>query len=385
MWRADLARTRTGGLGARLDYTPAKDAEHAINESPTAAIRISQREMARVPDAWWEPWRNSIVFSHRFTTDEAWTPITGGPITGYTDIGRDQVTVQIAGIEEMWRYRWLIHEHRDYESPEKWLAGVHFWDWPLGQVAWEVVQDAMAKPRGGLPIVHGTPAELIAGATPGGRAWWNWDLSKGNVWAILQALSVEEGGPDFRFTPRYGAGTDRRVEWVMEHGTLRDPRIAHSHTVRLDATAARSPVMDVRVQVSALAAAHRVYATGSGEGAGTIVRVAEGMEATGDEMPLMEAVVSDTSVTTPEAALALAQGRLSPGGMGAWQVSCTVQASRALPVWQLRVGAPVRFRVSGHRPFPEQWVRGRILKAGYDLVTDRVALDIEQEVKADAS
>ncbi|WP_347042013.1 hypothetical protein [Brachybacterium nesterenkovii] len=352
------------------------------NAVPSGSVTVQHERLSRIDRTWWEPWRNSIILSHRYSAGEEWRPIIGGPIINYPTIEPHEMTLTFAGIQEVLARRYLVHEWTDYARNEDWRAGGPWWEGSLGQIAWYVVQMSLAKPRGGLPIVHGTPDERITDETRKGRGWKNYDLAHGNVWSdVLKSIIDEDGGPDIRFTPRFATGTTRRVEWVMEHGTHHDPRIAHAYTIRLDATAARSPVSDLSVTMSGLTIAHRVYGTGAGEGPGTEVRVAEALATATEEMPLLEAVVSDTQRTEWRDVLALAQGALSPGGLGAWQVSCKVHTSPALPLWQIRPGAPVRLRVAGLAPFPDGWVSGRVLKATYTLGSDVVAVEIEQETR----
>lgn len=381
MWSADLARTRTGQLGAHLDVeSGGQGLTDETNGIPAGSASIQRHLLQRVNPSWWEPWRNSIIFSHRYSAADPWTPIIGGPITHYPSIDPRAMQLTMGGIQEVLARRYLVHEWTDYAKVEDWRAGGPWWEGSLGQIAWYVLQMAQAKPRGGLPIVHGTPVERITDATRKGRGWKNYDLAHGNVWTdVLKSLVDEDGGPDVRFTPRFAAGTTRRVEWVMEHGTHHDPRIAHAHTIRLDTTAAHSPVSDLSVTMSGLTIAHRVYGTGAGEGPGTEVRVAEALGTAVEEMPLLESVVSDTQLTAWRDVLSMAQGALSPGGLGAWQVSCKIHTTPALPLWQIRPGAPVRLRVTGLAPFPDGWVTGRVLKATYTLGSDVVAVEIEQE------
>lgn len=381
MWRADLVRTRTGQIGARLDVEPAGQITDETNGIPQGAVGVRRALIDRIPAAWWEPWRNAVVLRHRYSTADPWIPILGGPIIHYPAIDPDVAALSFAGIQEILRHRLLVHEWTDYSRIEDWKSGGPWWEGSLGQIAWNVVQMAQAKPRGSLPIVHGTPDELITDATRAGRGWHNWDTANLNVWEqVLKGLADDDGGPDLRFTPRDVSDVNRRIEWVFEHGTHHDPRIAHPYTIRLDATAARSPVSDLKVTVSGLSIAHRVYGSGAGEGAGTEVRIAERIETAIDEMPFLETAFADTSRTAWQDVLALAEGALSPGGTGSWQAVCKVHTSPGLPLWQVRPGAPVQLKVRGLEPFPNGWHRGRILKTSYSLASDIVDVEIEQEV-----
>ncbi len=379
MWRADLVRTRTGQVGARIDVESGTGPSDEINGVPSASVNLRRSLAERIPVEWWQPWRNSIVLAHRHRTTDAWKPIMGGPIVHYPTLGAEAIKIDVAGIQEILRHRVRTHEWSQFASPSAWLRSSFYMEGALGQISWAVIEEALAKPRGGLPIIHGTVTETVTDGTRKGRGWGDWDLGKANVWdQVLKGLREEDGGPDMRFTPRYAAGTDRRIEWVYEHGTHHDPRIAHPYTLRLDATAARSAVSDVDVTMSGLATAHRVYGTGAGEGPGTWVRVAEDLSLTVDEMPLIEAVVSDTSASSAAEVQALAQGGVSAGELGAWEVACTIHTSPGLPLWQVRVGAPVQIKIKDRHPFPDGWQRGRIRSVTYSLTSDAVAVTIEE-------
>lgn len=379
MWRADLVRTRTGQIGASLDIDVNTSPSDEINGIPAGTVALRRDLATRIPAAWWQPWRNSIVLAHRHRKTDTWTPIMGGPIIHYPTLGAESITVDFAGIQELLRRRIRTHEWRDYPDVTAWIAGMFAMRGALGEISWALIQESLSKPRGGLPIVHGTVTETVTDATAKSRAWGNWDLGNANLWdQVLKGLREEDDGPDMRFTPRYAAGGNRRIEWVYEHGTHHDPRIAHPYTLRLDATAARSAISNVDVTMSGLATAHRVFGTGSGEGPGTIVRAAEDLSLTVDEMPLIEAVVSDTSAASGEAVLALAQGGVSAGDLGTWEVACTIHTSPGLPLWQVRVGAPVQIKIKDRHPFPDGWQRGRIRSVSYSPPSDAVAVTIEE-------
>lgn len=378
MWRADLVRIRTGLRGARLAITTDGDGQDELNAIPGGKVTIERRHMERIPTEWLDPWRNAVIMSHRYGDTDAWVPIIGGPIVKAPSATPHQVQLQFAGIQEILRHRLLVHEWTNYADIVDWRANGPWWEGSLGQIAWNAVQMAQVKPRGSLPIVHGTPDEYITDDTRQGRGWRNFDIAKNRVWDdVLTGLCEEDGGPDIRFVPEYDA--EGHVRWRFEHGTHHDPRIAHPYTLRIDADAAQSPITDLDATVSGVAVAHRVYGAGAGEGAGTEVRVAERLETVTPDMPLMESAVVDNQRTTMEQVVALAEGALAAGGAGTWQIAGRLQTSPAMPLWQVRPGAPAQFRVSGLAPFPSGWVRGRILKVGYDWSSDAVSIEIKED------
>lgn len=380
MWRADLVRTRTGQRGARLNVDPGQQGPTLeTNTIPTGSLILDRTEVARIASTWWEPHRNAVIMSHRHRPTDPWTAILGGPITEHPTVSKTRHTINWAGIQRIFQNRNLVHEINQALPLDDWKKGGPWWSYPLGQIAWEALQVAQAKPAGSLPITHGTPAELTVGATPGGRGWANWDLDKNNVWDdVLLSLSKEIGGPDLRFTPRWIDDTPPRLDWLFEHGTHADPLIHHDQAIVLDDTAHHSAVSALAFTLSGKPTAHRVYGTGSGEGAGTIVQMREDLSLLADEMPLLETVVSDTSLTTAEAVAALAAGAVRPNSLGTWEATCKVMTSPARPLRSFKPGAPVRLKVAGYFPIPDGVKVGRILKAGFDLKTDQVSLTIEE-------
>lgn len=378
MWRADLVRTRTGQRGARLNVDPGQQGPTLeTNAIPTGSLVLRRTEVTAISTTWWEPLRNAIIMSHRHRETDPWTAILGGPITAHPTVSQTRHTITWAGIERILQGRELVHEIAD--GIESWKAGGPWWSFPLGQIMWEALQMGQAKPQGSLPITHGTPAELTAGATPGGRSWANWNLDANNLWDdVLLALSKEHNGPDLRFTPRWVDDTPPRLDWLFEHGTHADPLIHHSNTINLDATAHHSAVSDLQFTLSGKPTAHRAYATGAGEGPGTLVALREDRALLADEMPLIETIVSDTSATTIEAVDALAAGAVRPNPLGTWEATCKVMASTSTPLHWFKPGAPVRLKVAGFHPLPDGVKVGRILKAGFDLKTDQVSVTIEE-------
>lgn len=380
MWRADLVRTRTGQRGARLNVDPGQQAPvWETNAIPTGSLILRRAEVTEISATWWEPLRNAIIMSHRHRETDEWTAILGGPITEHPTVSKTRHTIVWAGIERILQGRQLVHETANFATLEAWKRNGPWWSYPLGQIMWEALQVAQAKPHGTLPITHGTPTERTTGAVPGGRGWANWDLGNNNVWDdVLLGMSKEHNGPDLRFTPRWISDSPPRLDWIFEHGTHADPLIHHTKAITLDDTAHHSAVSDLAFTLSGKPTAHRAYATGAGEGPGTVVAIREDLALLKDEMPLIETTASDTSATDDATVAALAAGSVRPNPLGAWEATCKVMASPSTPLHAFKPGAPVRLKVSGFHPISDGVKVGRILKVGFDLKTDQVSLTIEE-------
>lgn len=384
MWRAELFRVRTGQRGPTLEFEPgSSDPSAEINGVPAGQITIrrSWLQQSGIGRMWLTPWRNGVSLQHRYNTDEPWVPVIAGPITHKPKGSRLSLPIDFKGIEEILRYRYVTHEWGHYPTTHAWLAGGFYATGSLGQIAWRALRETLTeKPNGGLPIVHGTPDEIITDDTKHVRRYPNWDLANNNLWDdVLLGLAEEDGGPDFRFTPRWAEGSiDNDIEWVFEHGTHNQPRVAHPYTIRLDETAALSPVTDLDITESGLTITHRAYGSGAGEGPGTVVRVSERLDTLAEEMPLLEAYIADTQRTTGAEVLSLAAGAVHPYEEGSWEMRCDVHTSPSLPLWQFKCGAPVAVLVSEyHAPFPAGAYNGFIRSVTWDITSDTVSLEIE--------
>ena len=124
-----------------------------------------------------------------------------------------------------------------------------------------------------------------------------WDLANGGMDKRMSELSNVINGPDVMFRPEWTDGTKTKVRWGCYHGTSLSPRITSPDVHVFDTTAALGSISGVEVRTSSSYLVSRVWATGAGTGAGTLIARAEDRTLVDAGFPFYEDVISDTSVT----------------------------------------------------------------------------------------
>lgn len=95
----------------------------------------------------------------------------------------------------------------------------------------------------------------------------------------------------------------------------------------LDTTSSESPVASVGVTTDASTLNSRVYWTGAGEGAGTLIRMAQEESRLTDHMPLLEVVGSTSDSDKPALIQEHADAALAAGGGVLQQLTVTIDGS----------------------------------------------------------
>lgn len=131
----------------------------------------------------------------------------------------------------------------------------------LGSIARELVRVSLEdNPYGGeLPIVL---PPFAAGAHV--RNYYGYEL--GWVGERLRQLTGVQGGPDIRLQPRFRAGDENWIEWVMQTGTDTRPLLSQTGDDWVwDAAAGESGVATLSVSEDATALAAKAWVPGSGQ------------------------------------------------------------------------------------------------------------------------
>ncbi|MED6116905.1 hypothetical protein PIB30_104675, partial [Stylosanthes scabra] len=218
-------------------------------------IKVRKSDLARWSTEWWAPWSGGVLLVHH-GPDGVDRPIAAGPITGWSAETAEDLTLDWKGIREILAHRVIAQDLK--------FSGVS-----LGTIAWRVVHDmSEIKPGGGLPIVHGSPEETVTDDADHQRTYESWNLANNGIDKRLTEISEVIGGPDIMFRPQWANDEHTGVVWAMVHGTEGRPRIAQTWTADMDTTAPRAGLSDLSVKSEASHIVTRVWATGSGEGAG---------------------------------------------------------------------------------------------------------------------
>lgn len=320
-WHAQLFRTRTGRLGAELRLGEGGSWDIPLNGVESFDVTVQKAQLARIHPSWWSMWGASVVVSWK-GVDGVLKPWLAGPITEPPTETRGPggtATLSCSGIGALLARRYVLARefamdpsHRPTAAlPDLAKSSVVLRGMSLGTIAQEVVRlSTEAKLGGSLPIRYASPRET--GATLNERTYEGWNLANNEAMKRLTELANVINGPDIAFRPEWGP--EGTVQWAMYHGTAAQPAIAQEWGMDLDSTASRSPVADVSPTLDGSGLAGRVYWTGAGEGAGTLIRLAQDTSRLADEAPLLETVGStsdseNAGLIADHAAAALAAGR----------------------------------------------------------------------------
>ena len=327
-WVAHLVRTMDGRLGAQLDMASEGSWSIPINGIEDFSVTVSKAQLRRLDRAWWESMRTSVVVSW-LGADGVLVPWVAGPIIGPPSEGRETATLSCRGIGAVLEKR-VVLDREPAESPtdtQRALAtsSVRLRGMSLGTIAQEVVKRATDLKIGGhLPIAFGSPREQ--GSTLNERTYEGFNLANNGAWKRLSELTKVRNGPDIAFRPRW-TDEGRSLEWVMVHGTRAQPTIAQDWTMDVDTTSALSPVADVSVSADAGRLSSRVYWTGAGEGAGTLIRVVQDTARLDGQMPLLEVVGATSDTENGSLVLQHARAELAAGRAPVTQITVTIDGS----------------------------------------------------------
>ena len=331
-WVAYLVETRTGIVGKRLDIAASGSWSIPAVGIEEWDVTVSRAELRRIDPVRWSPWWASVLVCWE-ASDGRQTPWLLGPITTppTEHPASDTATLTCRGVGALLEHRVVLA--RDYDQQDgvgemTWLAKstVALRGMSLGTIAQEVVKYATwFKPGGRLPIRFATPRE--EGARLNERTYEGWNLANNGAWKRLMELSEVRGGPNIQFRPEWASEDQTTVQWAMHTGTVAQHGIAQDWTMDLDATSTRSMVAKLDVKVDATALTHRHYQTGAGEGAGTLVRMAQDLTQVADGVPLLETVAATSDSENPALVQAHAEAALKAGARPVRQVTVTIDGS----------------------------------------------------------
>lgn len=364
-WTVHLVGTMDGRVGAQIPAAEDGGAwTDTINGPGSISVKVPTPWLLAQPRWSWSPWSGSLLACYDGE------PIALGPIVEEPAGDRDFVTLTAGGLWSLLERR-VVTADDITDGPALARSTFSLREGSLGVIARRLVEAAQKRPRGWFPISYGSPVEAGANRV---RNYEGFNLGNNGVGKRLSELTEVINGPDIGFRPRW---TERNaaVEWVMYHGTEGMPQIAQQDHFVIDLTAPRSRA--VLAQVSAQGEHWgRAYASGAGEGAGTLIRVETGPNE--DRMPLLETVASDTQVESLDLLTERARGKL--GLQRTVQVKATIDTDDTLPMHRFWAGDEMTV------DFPEGWAqlpagahRMRVLSRSGDFSTGRVSVEFQPE------
>lgn len=312
VWSASLVDMRTGEPQCGLTLLGGGRWEDS--DRPSATLTVAKGPLRELElDRWWVPWRAGVLL------ELDGHPVHLGPLTQVPTVGRDTVGLRVGSLWDVLDHRYATAaDFRPGQGAE--LAGsiLSVSGVSLGAIGWRLVQAAMARRGGPLPVVHGT-TDQVAGHE---RSWAGFDVANLSVAHLLGLLAGVIGGPDIRFDPEWEDDSRQRARWVMRHGTVVSPRIVQAHTLSVDATSQVGVAGDLAVTCDWTPTA-KIYAVGAGQEAGALMAVVED-EPLMLRVPLLEQVMADTSEDDLGLLTDRARGRLARSRSMTVQIDATV-------------------------------------------------------------
>lgn len=275
-------------------------------------------------------------------------PIVGGPISDPVSVDAVKISVTVDGITKLLETRFVV--------PESFSARrqVTFKNLSLGTIAKRVVEQAMAKPSGALPITFQDDEK--AGNE---RNYQAFNVANLAASQLLDNLSNVISGPDIDFRPYIR--DPQHFAFHMHTGTAASPYIGQ-RTVH-DFEVGSTDVGELTAAYSTAFTAHRVFGVGSGQDVSTLTaRV--GVDDTDGVMiskdfPFVERVHTDSSVTKVDLLRRQAQGKLLTNPIV--QPTLTVRADGTTPLGRFWPGDVCRVTVHDSPIFADGTYEWRIL------------------------
>lgn len=293
-WRAYMIRTSTGEVGAQLHPVDGSW-EIPLNGIESWKVKISVEDLEGVDRAWYTEGIGGVLIT--WTVNGKEIPWIAGPVTQWDSETPGFLEYSGGGIRE-WYSRLVIGTDLRVRNKS------------LGQIMWLIAKQAELKPGGGPPIYDASPDPLGRGHE---RNYMAWDLANGNMDKRMSELSAVIDGPDVMFRPEWANDEHTLIRWGCYHGTAASARIQSPTIHTFDTTAAYGSLSSVEVRTSSSFLVSRVWATGGGSGAGTVISRAEDFSLVDAGFPFYEAVISDTSATADtEDSVALGKDRRVP-------------------------------------------------------------------------
>lgn len=323
MWRAFFVQTMTGAIGAELDLAAAGSWSITLNGIESFDVTISKTQLREIHPSWWAPYGGSVLVSWE-RADGTLVPWVAGPIVNLPEEtrGLDGVAkFDCKGIGAILEKRVVAEQDFSAKTIQRSIMARK--GMSLGTIVQDIVEVATDRRLGGqLPIVARSPRET--GARLNERTYEGWNLANNGAFKRIKEITEVRNGPDVMFRPEYGGAG---IQWGLYHGTAAQPGIAQDWTMDLDSTSTLSPVADVAPSSDGEQLANRVWWTGAGEGAGTLVQKAEDKTALANYMPLLETVGSTSDTENYALLTEHALARLAAGRAPLKQLSMTIDGA----------------------------------------------------------
>lgn len=364
-YRVSLVRTITGDRGPVFEPSSLSWSIE-LNKIESGSLTVPRQILARVNPEWWYPGAGSVLVTYQDPFGRN-IPVVAGPITGWPTDKGDEVSFDFAGIRNELKYR-IVQKDKAYRGLS------------LGSIAWRLVKETMEETPGGmLPIVHGSPDQQVGDDADHQRTYEAWNRQNNAIDKRLTEISEVINGPDIMFRPEWVDETEQAVQWVMYHGTEKRPPIIQTWTADFDLTGPAPGITDPQISSDASLLAHRIWATGSGEGKDVAVAKAENLASLSKWVPFREHVLTQTDQGDDSKLLAKARGELEASQHITQQVNFSIRAdSKKYPLGSWKVGDTAMVTVGGFLTMKDGTRPMRIMKASGGL-DEKVSLEFQED------
>lgn len=368
MWSAHLYQVTTGMIGPRVSFE-SLDWSIELNGTETINMRLRKSELPQTNlNYWLSPWWAGVVL--------LWnqTPVVAGPIITRPSESFDFVTIGCGGIRSVFTKRYLVDEFSNWDE----LAPngvVSFSGWALGTIVKKVVKKAQMKPGGALPISYPL-ADMVANHE---RNYQGFNVSNLNVDDVLTKLSNVINGPDIMFKPRLLR--DNQLTHDLWTGVEINPRIYQKHTPVWDTTPVNGSVSEMNVTTTGTYQTMRVFAIGSGQDKGTMIKVAFDDTYLGHQYPLLETSFNDGgSSENPAVIQDHAESNLDANNKALVEIQMTVRGDGDIPFGEFWPGDLIHVITQGWVGLPDGLNKMRLLSMTGDH-TNNVKVSLQPEGK----
>lgn len=367
-WSAYLIRTASGQIGPQVGVSSASWSI-PLNDTETAKIGLIKSSLPRFTTQYWlEPWWGGILLMWNDV------PIFAGPIIGRPSEGFTEVSVDCSGIRSLLARRFVTPELQDWTTLSSQV--ISYSGLALSTIMKNVVQVAMSKPGGSLPISFPIPDATGPNDDIHVRTYRSFNISNLNCDDVLTKLSNVINGPDVIFRPRLLDAS--KFVWDMWTGTELQPRISQNMTPVWDTTADQGSVTDMSVTMTGAYQASRVYSIGAGQDEGTLIRVVEDLTPTAVGYPLLEIQIKTGDSEDPNVVSNWGTAKLNANKTPIAEVSMNVRADGIYPLGQFWVGNQIEFYSKGWLSLTDGVHKARLLNISGDLTED-VKLSMQTE------
>ena len=368
MWTAHLFQTTSGQIGPRLNFE-SMDWSIELNGTETINMKLRKSDLPAVDlNYWLSPWWAGVVV--------LWDnePIVAGPLITRPSESFDVVTIGCGGIRSILSKRLVAKDLTDTSWANFNKDLLPYSGLSLGTIAKRVVEACQNKVGGRLPISY-------ALADMNGiheRNYQSFNVSNINGDDVLTKLSNVIGGPDIMFKPRLLK--PNLLTFDLWTGTDSQPRIYQKYSPVWDTTPAKGMVSSMNVIVTGTYQTSRVYATGAGQDAGTIIQIVTDEKLLQKGYPLLETVVTDGSSEDPAVVMSHALSGLDVNNGSILEVQMTVRTDGVVPIGTFWPGDMVEIVTKGWLSLPDGVTRMRLLSITGDH-TNNVKISLQKDDK----